>query len=220
MPSWYCAPLLWHKQQENAATIHLEVLLTLLACKSCTELACLLTHSSAPQPPTYYHPDPDCAALLATATGDIVVECENSVVTDKDITAHAELALVRKASKALAPAFLQTLTLYTSTEPCAMCAGAIFWSGIPRVVYGCSETSLYALTGNPVAKKLIAAADTAAAAATAHSKDSADELIAAGGAHTLFLPCRDVFAHGGRKISVTGPVEEEAARKPHEGFWV
>jgi tRNA(Arg) A34 adenosine deaminase TadA len=72
-------------------------------------------------------------ALLARH-GDIVLEAENQV-GHCGCTAHAELELVRLASTKLTTETLSECTLYTSTEPCPMCAGAIFWAGIPRVVY-------------------------------------------------------------------------------------
>lgn len=86
-------------------------------------------------------------ALLAGPNGQILLEAENSVVTDSDITGHAETNLIRLASKAYEPQFLATCTLYTSTEPCPMCAGAIFWGNIRRVVFGLSEEGLYGMTG-------------------------------------------------------------------------
>jgi len=67
---------------------------------------------------------------LLTLGGEVVLTAENTVNTDKDITRHAELNLVSKASQELDTADLIQSVLYTSTEPCAMCAGAIFWSGI------------------------------------------------------------------------------------------
>lgn len=73
-------------------------------------------------------------AILVTAGGRIV-RAENSVVTANDPTGHAETNLVRLAAAALAPEELATAVLYTSTEPCAMCSGAIFWAGIPTVIY-------------------------------------------------------------------------------------
>jgi tRNA(Arg) A34 adenosine deaminase TadA len=68
---------------------------------------------------------------------EVILTAENAVNTENDVTRHAELVLVSRASKTLAPEVLAECTLYTSTEPCAMCAGAIYWAGIPRVVYGC-----------------------------------------------------------------------------------
>lgn len=86
-------------------------------------------------------------ALLADAEGNILLEAENSVLTDKDITAHAELNLMRLASQQLSAEIRQTCTLYTSAEPCPMCSGAIFWGDVGRVVYALSEEALYEITG-------------------------------------------------------------------------
>jgi len=85
-------------------------------------------------------------ALLARA-GEIILTAENSVSSDRDITRHAELNLVSQASRQFAPDFLSQCSLYTSTEPCAMCAGSIYWAGIRQVVYGCSAVLLGQLTG-------------------------------------------------------------------------
>jgi tRNA(Arg) A34 adenosine deaminase TadA len=86
-------------------------------------------------------------ALLVGPEGELLLEAENSVVTSGDITAHAETNLVREASHLFDPAFLAGCTLFASTEPCPMCSGAIFWSGIQRVIYGVSEAGLYRLVG-------------------------------------------------------------------------
>jgi len=86
-------------------------------------------------------------ALLVDEHGQIVIETENTVVTSKDCTGHAETNLMRKASSKYDNAFLAKCTIYTSTEPCPMCAGAIFWGNVRRVVYGLSEESLYELAG-------------------------------------------------------------------------
>ena len=84
---------------------------------------------------------------LLVVDGEIVLTAENSVVSDNDVTRHAELNLVSKASQALDPATLADSILYTSTEPCAMCTGAIFWAGISKVVYGCSAVTLGEIAG-------------------------------------------------------------------------
>ena len=83
-------------------------------------------------------------ALLAE-NGEILLTAENTVNTDRDCTRHAELNLVSRAVRDRES--LSHSTLYTSTEPCAMCAGAIYWAGIPTVVYGCSAASLGRITG-------------------------------------------------------------------------
>lgn len=86
-------------------------------------------------------------AVLVGADSQILLEAENTVITARDSTGHAETNLVRLATQRFTPEQLAGCTLYTSTEPCAMCAGAIHWSGIGRVVYALSETDLYAIVG-------------------------------------------------------------------------
>jgi tRNA(Arg) A34 adenosine deaminase TadA len=128
-------------------------------------------------------------AVLADAQGGIVFEAENTVVSGHDCTGHAETNLIRKASAAYDPSVLAGFSLYTSTEPCAMCAGAIFWSGVSRVVYALSERGLLELV--------------------AHLP----------GGNFLNLPCREIFARGDRAIEVLGPMLEDEARQVHIGFW-
>ena len=128
-------------------------------------------------------------ALLVDAAGAVAAEAENSVVSEHDVTGHAETNLVRMASRRFDRAYLRSCTLYSSTEPCAMCSGAIYWCGIGRVVYGLSEAGLLELTGS-------------------HEDNP-----------TMFLPCREVFAHGQGSVAVTGPALEDEARSVHDGFW-
>ncbi len=128
-------------------------------------------------------------ALLADADGVVLLEAQNTVVTGRDATGHAETNLVRLASARFSVEELATTILVTSTEPCAMCAGAIHWSGIGAVVYGLSEKDLARMTGDDPANP------------------------------TLDLPCRTVFAAGSRHVRVTGPVLAEEAATVHEGFW-
>ena len=128
-------------------------------------------------------------ALLADAGGQVLLEAENTVVTGPDCTGHAETNLVRQACAQLNAEVIAAATLYTSTEPCAMCAGAMYWASIPRVVFGLGEDQLYAMTG-------------------ADPKNP-----------TLSLPCREVFARGQRHTEVVGPLLEDEARAVHEGFW-
>jgi tRNA(Arg) A34 adenosine deaminase TadA len=65
-----------------------------------------------------------------------------------DGTAHAERLLATRACTTLDPNVRRNATLYSSAEPCAMCAGAIYWAGIGRLVYGLSEHRLRTVTGN------------------------------------------------------------------------
>ncbi|MFN3979353.1 MAG: nucleoside deaminase [Caldilinea sp.] len=130
-------------------------------------------------------------ALLVDENGVVLLEAENTVNTERDCTAHAETNLVRMACQRFERAVLERCTLYTSTEPCAMCAGAIHWSGIGRVVFGLSEQSLYGLTSDG-----------------AHPDNE-----------TMALSCREVFARCVRPVEVIGPLIEDEARVVHEGFW-
>ncbi len=78
---------------------------------------------------------------------EVQLMAENKVNTDHDVTSHAELNLVSLATKRFSPEALAKMVLYTSTEPCAMCAGAIYWAGIRTVVYGCSAESFGEIAG-------------------------------------------------------------------------
>ncbi|MBK7897177.1 MAG: nucleoside deaminase [Candidatus Promineifilaceae bacterium] len=84
---------------------------------------------------------------LLVRRGVVVLTAVNSVHTDHDITRHAELNLVSQAARQFSPQFLAECTLVTSTEPCAMCAGAIYWSGISHIIFGCSAAALGAIAG-------------------------------------------------------------------------
>lgn len=79
---------------------------------------------------------------LLVLEGNIILEAENSTITDRDRTRHAEMNLASAASKKFSELELASCVLYSSTEPCAMCAGAIYWVGIRNVVYGCDEANL------------------------------------------------------------------------------
>lgn len=74
-------------------------------------------------------------ALLVCGS-EVIAEARNTVDTDNDITRHAELSLVSQAYRLLESEALHRSVLYASTEPCLMCAGAIHWAGIGRVVFG------------------------------------------------------------------------------------
>jgi tRNA(Arg) A34 adenosine deaminase TadA len=126
---------------------------------------------------------------LLVLDSQIVLESENSVGTTGDATGHAETNLVRLASTRFSRSELARASLYSSCEPCAMCSGAIYWSGIGRLVYALSENGLYNITGNNPENP------------------------------TMRLPCREVLARGQRAIEVLGPALEEIAAKAHEGFW-
>ena len=122
-------------------------------------------------------------AVLVSAQGEVLLEDENTAVTERDCTGHAEINLIRKASPRVAPDVLARATLYASCEPCAMCMGAIYWAGVGRLVFGLRTERLYALLG----------------------VDPNDP--------PLMLPCRTVLPREQNRLVVVGPeLEEEAAR--------
>ena len=94
-------------------------------------------------------------AVLAGPDGQLLMTAENTVNTDHDPTAHAETNLVRKAAQHYSSDFLAQCTLYASTEPCPMCAGAIYWANIGRVVFGLSQVGLYELAGGDPKDELL-----------------------------------------------------------------
>ena len=86
-------------------------------------------------------------ALLADAQGRVLLEAGNTQLTTRDCTGHAELNLMRDASPRFDRELLATCTVYASGEPCPMCAGAIYWAGVRRLVFGLSIETMTALAG-------------------------------------------------------------------------
>jgi tRNA(Arg) A34 adenosine deaminase TadA len=70
----------------------------------------------------------------------VIAKASNRVVLNNDPTAHAEILAIRQASTQLQTFELNDCILYTSCEPCPMCLGAIYWSGIRKVVYSSDRT--------------------------------------------------------------------------------
>lgn len=128
-------------------------------------------------------------AILVDETGHVLLEAENGYMPAHDGTAHAERLLATEACRTLSADVRAKATIYSSAEPCAMCAGAIYWAGIGRLVYGLSEHRLRGVTGN-------------------HPENP-----------TLDLPCRTVLASGQRPTEVVGPLLEDEATALHEGMW-
>ena len=89
--------------------------------------------------------DPPFGSLLAGPDGTVLAEERNTTVSGADISAHPELKLAVRAARELDAATAATTTLYTSCQPCGMCAGAIERSGLGRVVYALSNEQLAAL---------------------------------------------------------------------------
>jgi tRNA(Arg) A34 adenosine deaminase TadA len=126
-------------------------------------------------------------ALLVGADHETVLIEQGNI----DSVNHAEAVLARTAAARWTPEELWRCTLYTTVEPCCMCAGTQYWANVGRVVYGMEEKRLLELTGNHVENP------------------------------TMDLPCREVFAHGQKRIRVIGPVLEVEAEIAalHLAFW-
>jgi len=69
----------------------------------------------------------------------IIARAHNLTETLNDVTAHAEMQAITMAANELGGKYLTDCTLYVTVEPCPMCAGALGWSQIPRIVYGCDD---------------------------------------------------------------------------------
>ncbi|CAF1045820.1 unnamed protein product [Didymodactylos carnosus] len=108
-----------------------------------------------------------------------------------DTINHAESTLLRTANTNFSAQYLWNCTLYTTFEPCVMCAGTMYWTNIGRLVYGVNEKQLLRLTGNNEQNP------------------------------TLDIPCRYIFDHGQKKIRVWGPIAELESEliEIHHDFW-
>jgi tRNA(adenine34) deaminase len=73
---------------------------------------------------------------IITCNNQIVARCHNLTETLNDVTAHAEVQAITSASNYLGSKYLPTCTMYVTLEPCAMCAGALYWAQIGTLVYG------------------------------------------------------------------------------------
>lgn len=91
--------------------------------------------------------NPPFGAVLVGGDGTVLGRAANTEGRTGDATEHAETNLVRNATRQYPAETLRTATLYASTEPCAMCAGAIFWARIGRVVFGLRAERHYEMKG-------------------------------------------------------------------------
>ncbi len=128
-------------------------------------------------------------ALIVGADGSVLAEAWNSTGENGDCTAHAETSAVRLASPAHSRETLSGATLYSSAEPCVMCAGAIYWANIGRVVYGIDAVRLRLFRGERL--------------------DQRD----------AELSCRDVFNSSPHPIECLGPALIEESSSSHQGAW-
>ncbi len=128
-------------------------------------------------------------AVIVGDDGTVLAEAWNANGETGDCTAHAETSAIRVASPRHAREVLARATLYSSGEPCVMCAGAIFWANIGRVVYGIDAVRLRGFRGERL--------------------DQRD----------AELSCRDVFAASPHAIECIGPALIEEASASHRGAW-
>lgn len=128
-------------------------------------------------------------AVIVSAEGQVLAEAYCNTSETGDCTGHAETNAVRQVSPRVSREVLAAATLYSSAEPCVMCAGAIFWSNIGRVIFGIDAVSLRTFRGE-----------------RAEQRDAE-------------LSCRDVFAASPHRIECIGPVMVTEASEPHVGFW-
>ncbi|WP_428002265.1 nucleoside deaminase [Acidovorax sp.] len=128
-------------------------------------------------------------AVVISGDGELISEAYCNTTETGDCTGHAETNAVRQLSPRFSREMLAQATIYSSAEPCVMCAGAIFWSGIGRVVFGIDAVRLREFRGE-----------------RAEQRDAE-------------LSCRDVFAASPHAIECIGPALIEEASAPHVGFW-
>ena len=129
-------------------------------------------------------------AVLVGQDGMVLATGKNSFSVDRG-PGHAETNLAREAARRFDVDTLRHATLYTSVEPCSMCASTIYWAEIGAVVFGMTEKRLGELTGDDPENP------------------------------TQDLDCRTVFASGRRMVTVRGPfIElEDAIAQQHRVFW-
>ena len=82
---------------------------------------------------------------VLVCNGSILARGHNSVELLTDATAHAEMQVITSGAHAIGGKYLNECTLYVTLEPCVMCAGALYWSQISRILYGASDPKRGAL---------------------------------------------------------------------------
>jgi tRNA(adenine34) deaminase len=78
--------------------------------------------------------------VIITCNNQIIARAHNLTERLHDPTAHAEMQAITSATNTLGGKYLHACTLYVTLEPCVMCAGALFWSQIGRIVYGATDS--------------------------------------------------------------------------------
>jgi tRNA(Arg) A34 adenosine deaminase TadA len=129
-------------------------------------------------------------AVVTDGSGTVVAEGHGLPTTDpRDWTAHAEMLALRAAAAKLGWDELGRATIYSSSEPCPMCAAAIYWCNLRRLVYSVSEPAMRALRA-PFER-------------------------AAG----IEMRCTEIFARCDRRIETIGPLLEHEGLRAHQLYW-
>lgn len=76
---------------------------------------------------------------VVVANNRIIAKTHNLTETLTDVTAHAEIQAISSAANSIGGKYLKNCTIYITVEPCQMCAGALYWSQVSKIVYGASD---------------------------------------------------------------------------------
>lgn len=128
-------------------------------------------------------------AIIVAADGKVLGQGWNSNGETGDCTAHAEVQAIRDASRHHGRDAMENATIYASGEPCVMCAGAIFWANLRRVVYGIDDQRLRVFRGERLEQR------------------------------DVELSCREVFHAAPFAVACMGPALVDEASAPHVGAW-
>ena len=104
-----------------------------------------------------YEADEVPIGAVIVSRGQVIARGHNLTETLTDVTAHAEMQAITSATNMLGGKYLVDCTLYVTVEPCLMCAGALGWSQISRVVYGAADEKrgYHTFCPNPFHKKTV-----------------------------------------------------------------
>src|SRR4051812_3415150 len=98
-----------------------------------------------------YQADEVPVGAIVVADNNIIARSHNLTERLNDVTAHAEMQAITAAANSIGGKYLIDCTLYVTLEPCLMCAGALAWSQISRIVFGAPDTKKgFTLLGRPV----------------------------------------------------------------------
>ncbi len=128
-------------------------------------------------------------SVIVDADGEVIAEGMNDTAVSGDYTGHAEMRALQAAFRVADRDRLSRATIYASGEPCVMCAGAIHWANLRRVVFGIDAAAMRAFRAR-------------------HA-----------GAGDIELSCRDIFAAAPQPIETIGPALADEAAVAHHDYW-